>query len=81
VQVDAPQSVKPFVHFTALLGSVTDTLNCYWDCTYTESPVTVENLDVNKLRTTAQEVTGLYGGGGISLARTLFGILTQIGHV
>jgi len=33
---------------------------------------------MNKLRTTAQEVRGLYGGG-TSLARRLFEILTQTG--
>jgi hypothetical protein len=70
------------MHITALLGSVTDTLNCYWDCTYTNnSPVMAENLDVNKLRTIAQEAIGLYGVGGISLVRRFFGILTQSGHV
>jgi hypothetical protein len=52
------------MHFTALLGSVTDTLNCNWDCIYAnKSPVVVENLDVNKMRTTAQEGRGLYEGG------------------
>jgi hypothetical protein len=48
---------------TASLGSVTDTLNYNWDCAYAnEFPVAVEGLDVDKLRTTAQEAIGLMRG-------------------
>ena len=54
---------------TALLGSVTDILHYNCDCAYAnEFPVAVEDSDVGKLRTTAQEVIGLHGmcgGGGI----------------
>jgi len=38
---------------------VTDNLKYIWDCTYNiEFPAAVEDLDVNKLRTIAQEVLG-----------------------
>ena len=63
--------------FTTSLGSVTDTLNCNWDYAYAnEFPVAVEDHDVGKLRTLAEEAIGLIGGGGISLARRLSGIRT-----
>jgi hypothetical protein len=51
------------LRFTASLDTVTDTLNKNWYCAYAnEFPVAVEDLDVEKLRTTAQEAMGLYGG-------------------
>jgi len=39
---------------------VTDTLNYNWDCPYTEFPIVVEDLDVDKMRTIIQEAIGLY---------------------
>jgi len=55
-----PSVVYAFLRFTASLGSVTDILNYNWDCAYAnESPVAVEDLDVDKLRTIAQEAVGL----------------------
>jgi len=51
------------MRFTASLGSVRDTLTCNWVCAYVnEFPVAVEDLDLNKLRTIAQEAIGLYEG-------------------
>ena len=48
---------------TASLGSVTDTLNYNWGCAYTnEFPVAVEDLDMGKLRTIAEEAIGLMRG-------------------
>jgi len=41
---------------------VTDTFNYNWHCAYAnEFPFAVEDLDVAKLRTVAQEALGLYG--------------------
>ena len=43
------------------MGPVTDTLNYIWDCTYNiDFPVTIEELDMDKLRTIVQEAIGLY---------------------
>jgi hypothetical protein len=51
------------MRFTASLGSVTEPLNCKWDCAYVnEFPIAVEDLDPDKLRTIAQEAIGLYEG-------------------
>jgi hypothetical protein len=48
---------------TASLGSIPDTLNCNCDCSYAnEFPLAVEDLDVDKLRTSAQEAIGLMRG-------------------
>jgi hypothetical protein len=48
---------------TASLGSVTDTLNCNWDCAYANKcAVAFDDLDVDKLKTIAQEAKGLYEG-------------------
>jgi len=61
MKVDNPRFVSPFLHLTALLGSVTDTLNYNWDCSYTNVfPVMVEDLDMDKMRTIIQEAIGLY---------------------
>jgi len=58
--------VYTFLRFTASLGSVTDILNYNWDCAYAnESPVAVEDLDVDKLRAIAQERLGLNRVGRI----------------
>jgi len=47
----------------ASLDSVTDTLNYNWDCAYpNEFPVTVEDLNVDNLRTIAHDAIGLYRG-------------------
>jgi hypothetical protein len=44
-----------------LLGSVSDTLNYNWDCTYTnEFPIMCEELNVDKMRIIVQEAIGLY---------------------
>jgi len=60
-QVDSPRSVYPFLGFTTSLGSVKDTLDCKWICAYAkEFPVSTEGLDVDKLRTSAQETIGLH---------------------
>jgi len=50
---------------TSLLGSVTDTLNCNWERAYAnEFTVAVEEDDVGKLRTIAEEAIDLIGWGG-----------------
>ena len=50
---------------TASLGSQTDTFNCNRDSAYAnEFPVAAEDLDVDKLKTTAQGAMGPYGVGG-----------------
>ena len=47
---------------------MTDTLNYIWDCTYNiEFHVAAEDLDVDKLRTIAQEAIGLYEGAQLWL--------------
>ena len=62
--MDVARSVEPFLRFIASLGSVTDTSNYNWYCAYTnEFPVAVKDLDMDKLRTIAQEAVGLYGRG------------------
>jgi len=44
---------------TSFMGSVTDILNYNRDCAYVnELPVAVEDLDVGKLRSSAQETEG-----------------------
>ena len=49
---------------TASLLSLTDTINCNRDSAYAnEFPVAVEDLDVDKLRTTVQGAIGPYEGG------------------
>jgi hypothetical protein len=54
------------LRFTASLGSVTDTFNNNWDYAYAnESTVAVEDLDVDKLGTIAQEAAGLNAVGRI----------------
>ena len=65
---------------TASLGSVTDTLNCNWDCAYA-------NDFPSQLKTTwanggpvAQEEIGIMGGD-VTLAGRFSGIRTQNGHV
>jgi len=51
----------PFLGFTTALVSVTHTLNYNWNWAYaTEFPAAVEDIDVHKLCTTAQEAIGLY---------------------
>jgi hypothetical protein len=48
---------------TASLGSITDTLICNCDCAYAnEFPVAVEDLDIGKLWTFAQEAIGFKRG-------------------
>ena len=67
---------------TACLGSVTDTLDYNRDCAYAnEFPVAVEDPDVGKLRTIAQEAIGLMVGVNVTLAGRLSEIRTQNGHV
>jgi hypothetical protein len=52
---------------TASLGSVTDTVNCNWDCTYVnEFHVAVEDPDVGIPKTIAQEAIGLTMGHNFS---------------
>jgi len=47
------------------MGSVTDILNYNRDCAYAnELPVAVEDLEVGKLRSTAQDAEGPMRGGG-----------------
>ena len=49
--------------FAVSLGSVTDTLNCNLGCVFAnEFAIAVEDLDVDKLRTIAQEAAGFYEG-------------------
>jgi len=63
-QMDVARSVEPFLLFIASLDSVTDISHYNWYCAYTnEFPVAVEDLDMDKLRTIAQEAVYLYGRG------------------
>jgi hypothetical protein len=56
--------MEPFLRLIASLGSITDTLNYNRYCPYaSEFPFAVKNIDVDKLRTIAQEAVGLYGRG------------------
>ena len=65
-QMDIARSVEPLLRFIASLGSVTDTLKYSSYCVYSnEFPFVVKDLDVDKLRTIAQEAVGLYGRGGL----------------
>jgi hypothetical protein len=51
------------MRFAASLGSVTDALNCNWDCAHAnEFSVAVEDFDVRKERTVVQDAIGLYEG-------------------
>jgi hypothetical protein len=60
--VKASQRPSVFLAIHALkasLGSITDTLNYNWDCAYVNGfPIAVEDTDVGKLRTIAQEDLG-----------------------
>jgi hypothetical protein len=57
--MDVPQPIQLFLRSTASLGSVTDTLNYKWACAYVnEFPVTVERLELDKMRITAQGAVG-----------------------
>ena len=61
--VDVPRSAKPFLHFTASLGSVKRHLKYNLDCAYTnEFPVACEELDVSNPRTIPREVIRLIRG-------------------
>jgi hypothetical protein len=78
---DVLRSVWSFLQFTTSLGSGTDASNYNWDCAKAnEFPVTVEDLEVDNVRTIFQEAVALYIGG-INLAGRLSGIRTQNGHV
>jgi hypothetical protein len=60
---------------TALLGSITDNLNCNWDCVYAkEFPLAVEDPDIDKLRAIAQAAIDIMGGRKLfaSLVRCVF---------
>jgi hypothetical protein len=58
-----PSACLPIPALTALLGSITDILNCNCDCPYANDfPVAVENLDVDKLRTFSPGTIGLMKG-------------------
>jgi hypothetical protein len=60
-RVDIPRSVYPFLQFTASLGSETDTFNYKQDfAKANEFPVAVEDLEVDKVRTIAQEAIPRY---------------------
>jgi hypothetical protein len=49
--------------FAVSLGSVTDTLKCNLVCVFAnESAIAVGGLDVDRLRTIAQEAAGFYVG-------------------
>jgi hypothetical protein len=62
--MDIARSVEPFLAFIPSLGSITDSLNYNGYCPYaSEFPFAVKDIDVDKLRTIAQEAVGLYGRG------------------
>ena len=67
---------------TASLGSVTDTLNCNWDCAYANDfPLAVEDYNAGKLRTFAQESIGLIRGHnyGWKIAYRVGSVLSSCG--
>jgi hypothetical protein len=46
--------------FYCVAGSVTDTLNINWDAYANEFPFAAEDLDVDKLKTTAKKAIDFY---------------------
>jgi hypothetical protein len=59
----SPSGCLAIPALTTPMGSITDTLICNCDCAYANDfPVAVEDLDVGKLCTLAEEAIGLMRG-------------------